>query len=314
VTGTIATVGEIVVEIMAVRAGQSLRAPGPLIGPFPSGAPAIFVDQVAMLGHPCGIVSCVGDDEFGRLNVDRLRSDGVDVSAVEVRADAATGSAFVAYATDGSRSFVYNIVNSASGEISLTPPAELLLTRTQHLHVTGSSLFSAAMAKVIDRAVKLVKGRGGTVSLDPNIRRELLTTPERRSSLTAIAMQCDLFFPSASEVTALTGAEDESGAIRELLDLGITAIVIKRGSGGATYVDGTRTVSAPPFRVDEVDPTGAGDRFAAGFMVSRLRGDTVETALRAANACGAIAVTAQGPMEGMPTLAAVTQFTRSQES
>jgi sugar/nucleoside kinase (ribokinase family) len=311
-SGTIATVGEIVVEIMAVRAGQSLRAPGPLVGPFPSGAPAIFIDQVAVLGEPCGIVSSVGDDEFGRLNVARLRSDGVDVSAIEVRADAATGSAFVTYAADGTRSFVYNIVNSASGQISVNVAAEDVLSRAQHLHVTGSSLFSAAMAEVITHAVHLVKANGGTVSLDPNIRRELLTTSERRRALRAIALQCDLFLPSASEVTALTTTEDEASAIRELLDLGITAVVIKRGSGGATYVDSTRTVSVPSFRVNEIDPTGAGDRFAAGFVVSWLRGDSPEAALRIANACGAMAVVVQGPMEGMPTFAALAQFTRDQ--
>ena len=313
-TGPIATVGEIVVEIMAVRAGQSLRAPGPLVGPFPSGAPAIFIDQVAMLGHPGGIVSCVGDDEFGRLNVARLRSDGVDVSAVDIRPDAATGSAFVTYAVDGSRSFVYNIVNSASGQISLTAAAEQLLTRARHLHVTGSSLFSSALSEVVTRAVQIVKAGGGTVSLDPNIRRELLTTPERRAALVGIAMQCDLFMPSESEVTALTRAEDESGAVRELLGLGITAIVIKHGARGATYIDSASTIFAPAFPVEEVDPTGAGDRFAAGFVVAWLRGDAVEDALRLANACGAVAVTVQGPMEGMPTLAAVETFARSRDS
>ena len=233
-TGSIATVGEIVVEIMTVRAGQSLRAPGPLVGPFPSGAPAIFIDQVARLGHPCGIVSCVGDDEFGRLNVDRLRADGVDVSAVEIRADEVTGSAFVTYARDGTRSFVYNIVKSASGHVSLTREAEQLLTRADHLHVTGSSLFSTAMAAVIARAVEMVKQGGGTISLDPNIRKELLTSPERRAALVRLVMQCDLFMPSAAEVTALTEADDDAGAIRELLGMGVAAIVIKHGAGGAT--------------------------------------------------------------------------------
>jgi sugar/nucleoside kinase (ribokinase family) len=300
VTGPIVTVGEIVVEVMAVRAGQSLRAPGPLVGPFPSGAPAIFIDQVAMLGYPCGIVSCVGDDEFGHLNVDRLRADGVDVSAIEVLRDEVTGSAFVTYATDGSRSFVYNIERSASGRIEIDAAAERLLTRAGHLHVTGSSLFSTHMAEVITRAVHMVKSGGGTVSLDPNIRRELLTTSVRRDALARIAAQCDLFLPSDSEVTALTTAEGEAAAIQELLGMGVTAVVIKHGAHGSRYVDSERSVVSPPLPVDEVDPTGAGDRFAAGFVVSWLRGDTIEHALGVANACGAIAVTVQGPMEGMP--------------
>ena len=73
----IMTIGEILVEIMATERGQSFRAPGALVGPFPSGAPAIFIDQVARLGRSAGIIGCVGDDDFGWLNIDRLRRDGV---------------------------------------------------------------------------------------------------------------------------------------------------------------------------------------------------------------------------------------------
>ena len=46
----IMTIGEILVEIMATERGQSFRAPGTLVGPFPSGAPAIFIDR-ALKGH-----------------------------------------------------------------------------------------------------------------------------------------------------------------------------------------------------------------------------------------------------------------------
>lgn len=68
-TGAIVTIGEILVEIMAVEKGTGFLEPQPLIGPFPSGAPAIFIDQVGRLGHPAAIVSAVGDDDFGRLNL-----------------------------------------------------------------------------------------------------------------------------------------------------------------------------------------------------------------------------------------------------
>ncbi|TJW39703.1 MAG: sugar kinase, partial [Mesorhizobium sp.] len=62
--------GEILVEIMAERIGQSFLEPGPLLGPYPSGAPAIFIGQAAALGQPAGLIGAVGDDDFGRLNID----------------------------------------------------------------------------------------------------------------------------------------------------------------------------------------------------------------------------------------------------
>ena len=70
------TVGEILVEIVATTKGDGFREPQPLVGPFPSGAPAIFIDQIGRLGTPAAIISRVGDDDFGRLNLDRLIADG----------------------------------------------------------------------------------------------------------------------------------------------------------------------------------------------------------------------------------------------
>ena len=73
----IVTIGEIVVEIMATERGDGFLEPLSLVGPFPSGAPAIFIDQVGKLGQPCGLIGRVGNDDFGRLNLRRLERDGV---------------------------------------------------------------------------------------------------------------------------------------------------------------------------------------------------------------------------------------------
>ena len=59
------TMGEILVEIMRPDVGMPLHQTGEFLGPFPSGAPAIFIDTVARLGHTAGIIGGVGQDEFG---------------------------------------------------------------------------------------------------------------------------------------------------------------------------------------------------------------------------------------------------------
>src|SRR5580704_14830591 len=138
----IMTIGEILVEIMATARGQSFRAPGTLVGPFSSSAPAIFIDQVGRLGRPAGIIGCVGDDDFGWLNIERLRRDGVDTSAITMLADAVTGSAFVTYTETGERHFIFNIANSASGSLSASSITEPMLADCTWFHVMGSSLFS----------------------------------------------------------------------------------------------------------------------------------------------------------------------------
>src|SRR6478752_8477370 len=102
----ILTIGEILVEIIATNRGNGFREAVPLIGPFPSGAPAIFIDQVGKLGQECAIISRVGDDDFGWVNINRLTEDGVAVSGIAVIPQGTTGSAFVRYREDGSRAFV----------------------------------------------------------------------------------------------------------------------------------------------------------------------------------------------------------------
>jgi sugar/nucleoside kinase (ribokinase family) len=295
------TVGEILVEIMATTKGDGFREAQPLVGPFPSGAPAIFIDQVGRLGTPAAIVSRVGDDDFGRLNLDRLAADGVDVSGIEVANGEATGSAFVRYRPDGSRAFVYNIAHSATGKLSLTPEAEALMDSCDHIHVMGTALSAPGLAQVAREAVRRVKRRGGTLSFDPNLRPEIIDSPGLREALDDVLAQTDLFLPSGEEMYLFTRADDETAAVQELLGRGVRDIVIKRGSKGAAHVDRAGRTDVAPLPVDEVDPTGAGDCFGAAFVTFWLAGASPETALRYANAAGAHAVTKVGPMEGAAT-------------
>lgn len=305
----ILTIGEILVEIMATEPGVGFRAPLSLIGPYPSGAPAIFIDQVGKLGEACAIVSAVGDDDFGHLNLDRLRADGVDVSAVAILSDAVTGSAFVRYRPDGARDFVFNIRDSACGRIAPTPAARAALARATHLHVMGSALSVRAVADWIGPAMDDVRARGGRVSFDPNVRREMLRDPAVGVALRAVLRRADLFLPSGEELLMFSEAGDESAAIAGLLASGVAEIVLKRGAAGATHFDRNGRTDAPGFVVAEVDPTGAGDCFGATFIVCRRRGMAVADALRWANAAGARTVTRRGPMEGAATWAELESLT-----
>jgi len=307
-TGGILTMGEILVEIMATERGQSFRRPGTLIGPYASGAPAIFIDQVAHLGSRCAMIGCVGDDDFGTLNVERLRADGVDVSGIAVVKGATTGSAFVTYREDGERDFIFNITNSASGQLSVTNIRDDLLKDCLHFHVMGSSLFSFRIVEAMKKAIETVKGHGGTVSFDPNIRKEMLRIPEMREALDFILDYTDVFLPSGHEVTLLATASSEGAAIDELLERGVREVVVKRGKDGCSFYDGTSTIHMPAIPVEEVDPTGAGDCFGATYIACRSQGTSVEAALRYACASGARAVSIRGPMEGTATLTELDEF------
>jgi len=300
--------GEILVEIMADRLDQSLGAPGLLHGPFPSGAPAIFIAQAARLGQPTGLISAVGDDDFGWMTIDRLRDWGSDISAVAVHKDQSTGTAFVTYRGDGSRHFVFNIKHSAAGSMAIDAAAQALLAGADHVHVTGSSLFSEPATAAILTSLEIVKRKGGTVSFDPNIRKEIIGLPGMREALDRVLALTDIFLPSGEELFLFTASTDEALAVADMLARGVSAVVVKKGAQGAVYYDRHGSVSAPAFPVIEIDPTGAGDCFGAGFVSFWLRGVEPHIALKAACACGALAVTRKGPMEGIATLAGVERF------
>jgi sugar/nucleoside kinase (ribokinase family) len=304
----IVTIGEILVEIMATEVGDGFLEPVPLIGPFPSGAPAIFIDQAARFGQPCAIVSAVGRDDFGRVNVERLRADGVDVSGIGTDPERPTGSAFVRYRADGSRDFVFNIRHSACASIRETPEAMQVIAGCDHLHVRGTALFSRAVIDLIRAAITRIRGQGGTVSFDPNIRREMLDLPEMREALEFMFSASDLFMPSGDELYLFTGAREEAAAVRDILGRGRRAVVLKRGAKGASYFDAEGEISVPGFAVEEVDPTGAGDCFGAVFVAAWLQGIEPQRALTLANAAGALAVGRKGPMEGASTRAEIEAF------
>lgn len=310
--GPTVTIGEILVEIVATTVGSGFAEPQPLLGPYPSGAPAIFIAQCGRLGGSAAMIGAVGADDFGRLNLDRLRRDGVDVSAVSIVPDLPTGSAFVRYRADGNRDFVFNMWTSAAGRIGWTPEVAALVERAGHLHVMGTLLVRQQVWEMIERAAPVIKARGGTVSLDPNLRAELNADGDVRARLDSIVALSDLLLPSGEELYLAAGLDPAAGeraALDRLFGKGIREIALKRGASGSTAVlsDGTR-LDAPAFAIEETDPTGAGDCFGGAYVACRRLGMAPAEALTYANAAGARNVTVRGPMEGAGTRAELDRF------
>ena len=295
----IVTMGEMLVDILAEERGQSFRVPGRLLGPFPGGAPATFIAQVARLGEKAGIVSCIGDDDFGWLVADRLRREGVDLGAVRVDPEQVTASAFVRYRDDGDRDFLFNLKRSASGRIELNETAERMLAACSHFHIMGSSLFSFRVIDEIQKAMAIARENGAVISFDPNVRKEMLGIPEMRAGLELMLRSCDIFMPSGPEMMLPADARSVEEAMDSLFEAGVRMVVLKRSREGSSYYDRERTIHMPAFPTEEADPTGAGDCFGAAFVTCLRRGMDVEDCLRYANAAGAMAVSRKGGMEGI---------------
>jgi sugar/nucleoside kinase (ribokinase family) len=294
----ILTVGEILVEIMREKPGVGLDSEDIFIGPFPSGAPANFIDAVANLGHSAAIVGGVGNDDFGQICLNRFKKDGVEVSGINI-SNLTTGVAFVAYFDDGSRKFIFHISNTASSDIGSLSQEEI--AQTKIFHVMGCSLMiTNDMANRIIEYAEIVKSSGGKISFDPNIRVELMNKDFVRNAVERITKMSDIILPGLNEMLLLADTDNKNAAIQKLLNTA-EIIVLKQGSNGCEVhtTEMKEPISVPAFKIDEVDPTGAGDAFDAGFLCGLLEEKSFKECGILANACGALNTTRLGPMEGV---------------
>lgn len=308
----ILTLGEALVEIMRTGLDQPLHQPGPFTGPYPSGAPFIFAVQAARLGARVAAMGTVGDDAFGRCLLDQLRQDGVDLRGMRVLKDYTTGVAFVAYFSGGSRDFVFHVRHAAAGQLAPDMINEDLFAGLKVLHLMGSTLSIHDEAlQAGRRALELAQKHGAKFCFDPNLRPQLMPVERAREVFAPFVAAADVIIPTAEEARLLTGQDSLEAAVAALLAARPDRIVIiTQGKDGCTVYTRDGEQHVPGFTVTEVDPTGAGDCFDAGFLVRWLAGDSPVEAARFANACGALAVTAQGPMAGARALAEVEAFMR----
>lgn len=307
----VVSLGEILVEIMRKDLDVPHTVPGVYLGPYPSGAPAIFIDAVANLGASSGFIGVVGGDEFGELLLDRLRKDGVDVRHIRVAKGYTTGTAFVMYYSSGARKFIFHLRHSAAGQLSLQDADVEYIADSKILHVMGSSLaVSESSQKACYKAGEIARDTDVTITFDPNLRPELLDVETIRRICEPSLKVSRVILPSRDEATMLTGTGDPVEAGKKLIKMGPEIAVIKMGAKGAVAVTSQEILFEPSFEVSEVDPTGAGDVYDAAFVQGLLEGWPLRKMMEFASAAGALKVTKFGPMSGPSSIGEVEEFIR----
>ena len=290
--------GEILVEIMRPRPDIELYEPGEFLGPYPSGAPAIFIDTVARLGHVAGMIGAVGSDDFGRCVLDRLEDDGVNCDQVQSIPHRSTAVAFVTYFADGSRKFIFHIDGTPAVMARFQPSSKL--ESPAFFHIMGCSLMANDVFRNrIYEAMDYFHEQGAKISFDPNIRPELLGDQSIEDITGPVLKKCSVLFPGVAELAMLSGKGDiESGVDHLFATTPLEVVVVKRGKKGCmVYADG-QALDIPAYQVEEVDPTGAGDCFDAAFLCGLLEGKDLRACGQMAAAAGALNAMAFGPMEG----------------
>ena len=293
----VVTAGETMVLCVPPRPGR-LRHAGSLelkIG----GAESNLAIALSRLGLSAGWASYLGDDEPGQLVLDRIRAEGVDTSQVRRLVDHPTGLYLREQVGREARVYYYRRASAAS-----TMSAEAFdpeyLGDARFVHLTGiTPALSDECRDFALWAARQARTSGARVGFDVNYRSKLWGAEEARVFAEEILPEVHLLFVGDEEARALWGRDGE-GFVRELAERGPEEVVLKRGGAGSlAFVEG-ELLEHPAFEVAEVDPVGAGDAFAAGYLAGHLWGLSAGERLRVANAMGAMSVATLGDYEGLP--------------
>ncbi|WP_369133866.1 sugar kinase [Modestobacter sp. I12A-02662] len=301
----VVTAGETMVLVVPPSPGR-LRHAGAVTMSI-GGAESNVAIGLSRLGVPASWVSVLGEDELGELVLHRIRAEGVDTSAVRRVADRPTGLYLREQVAGALRVYYYRRGSAAS---TLAPGAfdPAVLDGAAFLHLTGiTGALSPESAEFLTWAARAARAAGVRVSYDVNYRSRLWEPAAARAASEAMLPHVDVLLVGDEEARALWGWDDDT-VLDRLADAGPAEVVLKLGARGcAAVVDGERLTS-PGFPARQVDPIGAGDAFAAGYLAATLEGQDPAGRLRTANAMGAFCVQNLGDYEGLPSRRELTAF------
>ena len=241
------------------------------------GGSATFFSISAGYFAPVSVVAVVGED-FRPEDLDLLGRRRVDISGLERRSG---------------KSFRW------SGAYSAEDVNERTTLDTQ-LNVFAD--FSPTLSPSQRRSPYVF-----LANIDPDLQLQVLEQMEskprfvaldtmnfwiegKKSSLRRVVSKIDALFVDEAEVREFSGEANVVKATRRVMDLGPTVVIVKRGDHGVIVFDGESAFAAPAFPLESVvDPTGAGDSFAGGFMgYLAATGDLTAGALRRATVLGSV--------------------------
>jgi len=279
------------------RKGETLI--GDEFGMFIGGKGTNQAIAAARLGAQVHMVGRLGTDLFGDMFISALDKDGINTQFIARDPEVGTGVGTPVIDAQGDNSII--IIPRANMRLSIEDvnKAEEAISEADVLLLQLEVPIPSSQ-----RAAEIARVGGATVILNPAPAREL---PDD------FLRYIDIITPNETETEMLTGVEvtDQSGAERaakNLLDKGMSAVVLTLGERGALLLTQETTKAIPAYKVEVVDTTAAGDAFCGALATAIAKDEPLEQAVASANAAGAIAVTIMGAEPSMPTQQQLGQF------
>lgn len=295
---TVAVIGDVNVDLEILLPapgveGSEYAHSGPTLSG--GGSAANTAAALSGLGVTTRFVGSVGSDVYGAAATASLTEAGVDTSGMRVVDRGSTVMVLVVVPLGGER-LIYVWPPRGGAHLDLgVDDAVAGLDDVSWLHVSGIALRGEPAAGSILAAMDAARSSGVVVSLDVNLRLENWGwESDFRATIDRALQRSDVVFGSAAdELCPLSDVGDPVQAVTGLATTNCL-VVGRLGADGAIAHDGNRLFRAEGHEVKVVDTVGAGDAFDAGFIASRMRGETIDVALRYANATAALTIGRSG--------------------
>ena len=301
-------IGELLIDLIADTPELPLEEQS-TFKRFAGGAPANFAVGIRRLGISPGMISKVGNDFFGRYLINKLKEAKVDISQIKQSNENKTALAFVGLDENRNPSFSFYRFPCADIMLREDEIDENYIKSAKLLMCGTVSMADEPARSAIFKAIEYSKKHGLQVACDPNLRDDLWHFKDPREHIFRVLRDTDIFLPSLSEVEFITGEKGEK-AIEAILELGPSIIGITHGAEGSTLITKDGKFSAPSYKVNVVDTTGAGDSYAAGIITGLLTNMPLEKIPYFANAVSALKITKKGAMN-LPSRLEVEDFMKS---
>ncbi|MCU1224187.1 MAG: Sugar or nucleoside kinase, ribokinase family [Edaphobacter sp.] len=271
------------------RLGEELKTDHFLIAP--GGGLATTALAASKLGTSTGIVTRVGADAPTLPTWSAILNQGLDVSACEIRKDAATAlTVCIAYKAD--RMMVtHEPINRNLEDLLDKDIVQRKLKRARHVHLACALHRPQKWIPML----KALRDEGITISADFGWNPDISI-----NQLLSIIRHCEFVFPNEHEACAITGTKSAMRALEKLSEW-VRVPIIKLGAKGSMLMSEGKVYKQPALPGVIVDATGAGDAFNGGFLHEFLRGSQWDNCLRAGNICGSLAAQEPGGSQGLPT-------------
>jgi sugar/nucleoside kinase (ribokinase family) len=233
----------------------------------------------ARLGLRAKYIGTVGDDERGRIQLESLRSCGIDITHVQQRVNCANQSAYIVVdESTGERTIFWNRQDCLTIAPTQIEPSQITCARL--LHIDGHD------TPAVDHAARMARANGIPVTADVDTIY---------AGFDRVLPLVDYLISSTEFPGRWTGIEDPCDALIAIQQAnGMRVAAMTLGAHGAlAYTEG-RFHYSPGFVLNCVDTTGAGDVFHGAFCYSVLQQMPIGEALGFSNAMAALNCTAAG--------------------